>query len=168
MSNGWAEITSWLPPSHPQADYSCNTGTGVLTINTAGDYEVTAHILAIGGSNRTETGIRILKNVAVIVGCESRNYSSRNASQNEGSVCIPGILVNCNATDTLKVQGIYVGTASTAAARGTWFQVRKIGGATAQMGTFMVLRARRPPRLRLHSLASQGRLLLLTIILRQT
>ena len=127
MSSSWADITGWLAPTHTHADYSFNTSTGVLTINTAGDYQVTAHILAIGGSNRTETGARIMLNGGVITGCESRNYSSRNASQNEGFIAIPGFLVACNATDTLKVQGIYVGTASTAAARGTYFQVRKVG-----------------------------------------
>jgi len=128
MSGGsFADITAWLAPTHTHSDYSFNTSTGVLTINTAGDYEVTAHILAPGGTNRTETGIRILKNLAVIVGCESRNYSSRNASQNEGALSIPGFLVNCNAADTLKVQGLYIGTSTVAAARGTYFQVKKIG-----------------------------------------
>jgi len=127
MSSSWADITGWLTPTHTHADYSFNTTTGVVTINTTGDYEVTAHILALGGSNRTETGVRVLKNSGVIAGCESRNYSSRNASQDEGSVCIPGFLVACSATDTLKVQGIYVGTASSADSRGTYFQVRKVG-----------------------------------------
>jgi len=128
MSNGsFADITSWLSPTHTHADYSFSTSTGVLTINTTGDYEVTAHILADSGTNRTETGIRIMLNGGAITGCESRNYSSRNASQDEGSVCIPGFLVACNATDTLKVQGLYLGTQPVASARGTWFQVKKIG-----------------------------------------
>lgn len=128
MNNGsFANITTWLTPTHTHSDYSFNNTSGVLTINTSGDYEVTAHILATGGSNRTEAGVRVVRNSSVITGCESRNYSSRNTSQNEGSVCIPGFLVSCVATDTLNVQGLYVGTAASAVARGTWFQVRKIG-----------------------------------------
>lgn len=127
MSTSWADITGWLTPTHTHADYSFNTSTGVLTINTAGDYEVTAHLLVPGGSNRSETGVRVLKNGGTIAGCESRNYSSRNTSQNEGAVSIPGFIVSCAATDVLKVQGIYVGTATVAAARGTYFQAKKIG-----------------------------------------
>jgi hypothetical protein len=127
MSTSWADIANWLTPTHTHADYSFNASTGVVTINTTGDYEVTAHILAIGGANRSETGVRVLKNSGVITGCESRNYSSRNTSQDEGSVCIPGFLVACSATDTLRVQGIYVGTGTFAAARGTWFQIKKVG-----------------------------------------
>jgi len=126
-SSSWTDITGWLTPTHTHADYSFNTSTGVVTINTAGDYEVTAHILAIGGTNRTESGVRVVLNGGVIAGCESRNYSSRNSSQNEGAVGVPGFLVACSATDTLKMQGLYQGTACSADSRGTYFQVRKVG-----------------------------------------
>jgi len=126
-STSWTNIPSWSTPSHTHADYSFNTSTGILTINTVGDYELVGSVLVQGGSSRVQSGVRGMLNGGAIAGCEYRNYSSRNTTQVLGSVNISGFLVTCSATDTLNLQCIYVGSSSTISAAGTWFQVRKIG-----------------------------------------
>ena len=127
MSTSWADVTGWATASHTHSDYSFNTSTGIVTINTAGDYEFSASLLSLGGSSRTQAGIRIEKNGSPVAGSEVHNYSSRNTTQVRGSVAIPGFIITCAATDTLNLQAIYNGTSPSADAAGTWFQIRKIG-----------------------------------------
>ena len=100
----------WDTPSITSADFSFSNG--VLTVNSAGTLELDVLVHSWNNANnRHELHIILDRNGSEIV--ESSSYTSRNNTQDEGSVCIPGFKVAVNAGDTFRLRAFDVGVAAT-------------------------------------------------------
>lgn len=99
------------------ADYTLNSGTGVLTFDTDGTYSISFR--AVGGqsaNNRNETQVRMQADTgsgfANVAGAFDRQYASRNTTQDEGSAQFNNFLFQADATDEVRFQIAHVGVAA--------------------------------------------------------
>ena len=118
LTTGSAAVLSgmWTTPSLTDSDFSWNGTTGVLTVNTAGtvefDIKVTTHNNA---NNRHELHVQLVKNGSTVL-VEDAQYASRNNTQDEGSVYLPGFKNTAAVNDTYELRVFNIGVAATVGA----------------------------------------------------
>jgi len=106
----------WDTPTKTSSAFSWNGATGELTINEAGELDVT--MVAQGwnnANNRNETHVLLLYNDGggFVKIDESSNYSSRNNTQDEGGAMIPEYCLDVSAGDKIKMQVYDIGSTIT-------------------------------------------------------
>ena len=108
----------WTTPELTDSDFSWNGTTGVLTLNAAGTLELNINVCSYNNANnRHELHVQIQENTGSWATVqEASNYASRNNTQDEGCVSIPGWLRDVASGDDFKLRIFDIGSAATVGA----------------------------------------------------
>lgn len=105
----------WAAPTLTAADFIWNGATGILEVNASGTLEIDAKVTSWNNlNNRHELHAQLFDGSGVLV--EDAQYASRNNTQDEGSVYIPGFKVAVTAGDTFRLRVFDIGVAATVGA----------------------------------------------------
>lgn len=111
LTTGSATVLSgiWDTPEITNADFSFSSG--VLTVNSAGTIELDIIVHSWNNANnRHELHVILDKNSSEVM--EASTYTSRNNTQDEGSVIIPGYKSEVTAGDTFRLRVFDIGVAA--------------------------------------------------------
>jgi len=110
LTGSYADVTGWLTPDYITSDFSFNTTTGVITINTTGLYWVMYALTTdvSTGTDRSDSRIRLQvdegSGYAEVPSSQQSGYN-RQTSQGENNLSWAKPM-NLEAGDTLKMQAI--------------------------------------------------------------
>lgn len=103
----------WGTASLTDSDFSWNGTTGILTVNTAGTVEFDIKVTSYNNANnRHELHVQLYKNGSTVL-VEDAQYASRNNTQDEGSVYLPGFKDTAAVNDTYRLRVFDIGVAAT-------------------------------------------------------
>lgn len=113
-TGSFADVTTiWGTPSITDADFSFTSG--VLTVNAAGTLvlDILVHSWN-NANNRHELHVRVMRDTGggFAEEVEASSYTSRNNTQDEGKVAIPGFKLAVSSGDEIKIQILDVGVAA--------------------------------------------------------
>ena len=106
----------WGTPSVTNSDFTFNGTTGVLTFNATGTAELNISVHSWNDqNNRHEMHVQLYCDTtgAFAEKVEASTYTSRNNTQDEGGVIIPGFLLSVTAGDECKLRVLDIGSAAT-------------------------------------------------------
>jgi hypothetical protein len=102
----YADLTTWVAATKSDTGYTFNTTTGVVTIASAGWYEISFKVQGsvTATQNRVQLEAKLIKNTSTAVaGSEIINYVARNVTQDTGGI-FNTVLHEFAASDTVKIQ----------------------------------------------------------------
>lgn len=103
----------WGTPSLTDSDFSWDGSTGILTVLTAGILELNVKVTSYNNlNNRHELHVQLYKNGSTVL-VEDAQYASRNNTQDEGSVYLPGFKDTAAVNDTYRLRVFDIGVAAT-------------------------------------------------------
>ena len=138
------DVTGFDEDINEGSDYTFNATTGVLTIDSDGDYFISFHATGSqSANNRNETYAQMLVDTgsgfSSVAGAFDKQYASRNTTQDEGSVQISNFLYSASAGDNIKFQMLHVGVSAAFGqddVRITVWKMPTISGGTVAASSF--------------------------------